>query len=124
MKQILKTLLFVATLFLFTSSFATAASNNYPAKWGVKLGNGFANSLTGIAEIPKSVIITNRTDGPAYAATAGFMTGLLHMVGRTLCGTFDIVTFMIPTKPIVRPDLVWQKYNKETGYRATWELLP
>ena len=122
MKQILKALLIITTLFFFSSSFASASS--YPSKLGVKLGNGITNAVTGIAEIPKNIIIGNRTNGPAYSATAGVMTGLLHMMGRTLCGATDLVTFMIPTKPIVRPNFVWQSFNKETTYSGNWEMIP
>jgi putative exosortase-associated protein (TIGR04073 family) len=80
--------------------------------------------VTGIAEIPKNIIIASHNEGPAYAATAGVMTGFLHMLGRTLCGVTDLVTFMIPTKPIVRPNYVWQSFNKETTYSGNWEMLP
>ncbi len=122
MKQTLKTLLILFTLFFFTPYVATASS--YPARMGSKLGNGIANVVTGIVEIPKAIIVTNRAHGPAYAATAGFVTGLFHMMGRTLLGAGDVASFMIPTKPIIQPDFVWERFNKETTYRKTWELLP
>jgi putative exosortase-associated protein (TIGR04073 family) len=122
MKPLLKTLLILVTLFSFTPYTATASS--YPEKLGTKLGNGLSNAVTGIAEIPKTIMITNRTNGPAYAATAGFMTGLVQMLGRTGCGVLDLVTFMIPTKPIVQPGFVWQNFNKETTYTSKWEMLP
>jgi len=121
MKQTLKIVMILATLFFFTPYVANASS--YPAKMGVKLGNGITNVVTGLGEIPKNIMIANRTDGPAYAATAGVMTGFLHMLGRALCGATDLVTFMIPTKPIVRPGFIWQDFKKETTY-GTWELLP
>jgi putative exosortase-associated protein (TIGR04073 family) len=122
MKQTLKMLLLLVTLFFITPYVANASS--YPAKMGVKLGNGITNMVTGLGEIPKNIMIANRTDGPAYAATAGVMTGFLHMMGRTLCGATDLITFMIPTKPIVRPNFVWQNFKQETTYGGTWELLP
>ena len=122
MKPLLKTLLILVTLFSFTPYTATASS--YPEKLGTKLGNGITNAVTGIAEIPKNIMITNRTNGPAYAATAGFMTGLVQMLGRTGCGVIDLVTFMIPTKPIVQPGFVWQNFNKETTYTSKWEIIP
>ena len=122
MKQALKTLLILFTLFSICPHAATATT--YPARMGTKLGNGIANAVTGIAEIPKTIMVTNRSNGPAYAATAGFITGLFNMVGRTLSGALDMATFMIPTKPIVQPDFIWESFNKETTYRKTWELLP
>ncbi len=121
MKQIIKMFLLVATLLAITPFAANASS--YPAKMGVKLGNGIVNAVTGIGEIPKNIMIANRTEGPAYAATAGVMTGFLHMMGRTLCGAADLATFFIPTKPIVQPNFIWQGFKKETTYGGNWEML-
>jgi putative exosortase-associated protein (TIGR04073 family) len=122
MKQSLKTLVVVLSLCFLTPNMASATT--YPDRMGTKLGNGMANIITGIVEIPKAVINGNRKNGAAYAATAGFMTGMVHMMGRTLCGAADVVTFMIPTKPIINPDFVWQNFKQDTGYKGTWELLP
>jgi hypothetical protein len=54
--------------------------------------------------------------------TAGFMTGIVHMLGRTLSGALDLATFMIPTRPIVRPDLIWKNFNTETSYNPNWQM--
>jgi len=120
MKHRSPAVLTLAALLAFTSFNASASS--FPARMGAKLGNGIANIATGFVEIPKTIMVTNRTDGPAYAATAGFMTGMVHMVGRTLCGAYDLATFIIPTRPIVNPDYVWQDFKTETSYRSTWQL--
>ena len=122
MKQTLKTLLILFALFFFTPYVAMAST--YPARMGLKLGNGIANVVTGVGEIPKTIMVSNRAHGPAYAASAGLMTGLFNMMGRTLSGALDIATFMIPTKPIVQPDFIWEKFNTETSYRKNWEFLP
>ncbi len=122
MKPIVKTVLIIAALGLFTPYSANAST--YPARMGTKLGNGLANVVTGFVEIPKTIMVTGRSNGFAYAATAGFMTGIVHMLGRTLSGASDIAIFMIPTKPIVQPDYVWDNFSKETSYRKVWELLP
>ncbi|MDP2903253.1 MAG: exosortase system-associated protein, TIGR04073 family [Methylovulum sp.] len=116
----LKTVLIVSALFFSTAYDASASS--YPARLGAKLGNSIANAATGIVEIPKTIMVANREHGPAYAATAGLVTGMVHMIGRTLSGAYDLVTFMVPTKPIVTPDYVWEDFDKETSYRSTWQL--
>ena len=110
MKQTLKTLLILFTLFFFTPHAATAST--YPARMGLKLGNGIANAVTGVAEIPKTIMVSNRAHGAAYAASAGLMSGLFNMLGRTLSGALDIATFMIPTKPIVQPDFIWRTFQQ------------
>jgi len=122
MKQVLKLLLVLSSLFLFSPY--EAAATTYPAKIGEKMGNGLINVVTGLGEIPKSIMIANRTSGPLYAGTAGVVSGFVQMLGRTLCGATDLVTFMIPTKSMVKPDFIWQKFNEETSYRTTWEFLP
>lgn len=120
MKKISKIL-----LMLFALSFAaphTAMAQSYPEKVGEKLGNGLANIVTGVAEIPKTVMATSRTHDPAYAATAGFMTGIVNMLGRTLLGAVDLATFMVPTRPLVSPDYIWRNFDQETRYNMNWQL--
>ncbi|MCX7097940.1 MAG: exosortase system-associated protein, TIGR04073 family [Methylococcales bacterium] len=122
MKPTLKTLLILLALLAVTP--LTASASSYPSRMGLKLGNGIANAVTGIGELPKAIMVSNRAHGPAYAASAGLVTGLFHMVGRTLLGAGDVATFMIPTKPIIQPDFIWENFKQETTYRKTWELLP
>jgi len=50
------------------------------------------------------------------------MTGIVHMLGRTLLGTADLVTFMVPTKPMIYPDYIWKDFNKETTYGIYWRM--
>ena len=120
MKQMFKSLPILFVLFFFAPYAAMA--QGYPAKVGEKLGNGIVNVVTGVVEIPKTVMITSHAKGPAYAATAGFMTGIVQMLGRTLCGAVDLATFMIPTRPLVNPDYIWNNFNRETSYNLTWQL--
>ncbi|MDD5272151.1 MAG: exosortase system-associated protein, TIGR04073 family [Methylovulum sp.] len=117
MKALVKRLLMLSLLASFNAS-----ASSYPARFGGKFGNGLANAVTGVAEIPKTIIITRRKQGWAYAATAGFFTGMVYMVARTLNGAYDMATFVIPTKPIVTPDYIWQNFDQETSFRKTWEL--
>jgi len=91
-------------------------TQSYPAAAGEKLVNGVANAATGFVELPKNVILTSQQDGAAYGLTVGFLTGILHTVGRTVFGALDAVTFLIPTQPTVRPHYIWQDFNRETTY--------
>ncbi|MDD2724748.1 MAG: exosortase system-associated protein, TIGR04073 family [Methylovulum sp.] len=117
MKLMIKTALILSVLMAYDAS-----ASSYPARLGGKIGNGIANVVTGVAEIPKTIMIANHQEGIAYAATAGVVTGIVHMLGRTLSGAYDLATFIIPTKPIVTPDYIWQDFDKETSYRSTWQL--
>ena len=116
MKTMPKWLLILSVLFFFSPYVAMA--HEYPTKIGEKLGNGVANIVTGFVEIPKTMIVTSRSDGIAYGMTNGFFVGLVHAVGRTVSGAIDVATFMVPTTPLVEADYIWQDFDKETTYTA------
>ncbi|TFH11958.1 MAG: exosortase system-associated protein, TIGR04073 family [Nitrosomonadales bacterium] len=119
MKKMFKSLLIISVLFFSLPYVAMAhEGDEYPTKVGEKLGNGVANIVTGFVEIPKTMILTSHRDGVAYGITNGFFVGLVHAVGRTLSGVFDVVTFVVPTTPLVRSDYIWNDFDKETTYTA------
>ena len=107
---------------LFFSAPSAAIADSYPEKAGAKLGNGMANAVGGLLEIPKTVIVTSRSDGPLYGATVGLMSGILHTLGRTLYGVADMATFFIPTKPLVDRDYIWNDSDRITSYKAKVEM--
>ncbi|ABI58416.1 MULTISPECIES: exosortase system-associated protein, TIGR04073 family [Nitrosomonas] len=92
------------------------SAQSYPAAASEKLVNGIANAATGFVELPKNVILATQRDGAAYGVTIGFLTGILHTIGRTVFGALDAATFLIPTRPTVRPPYIWQDFDKETTY--------
>jgi putative exosortase-associated protein (TIGR04073 family) len=120
MKKLLKSLLVLSALFF--SAPHTAMADGYPEKAGGKLANGIANAVGGILEIPKTMIITTRTEGPVYGLTVGLMAGILHTLGRTIYGVVDMATFLIPTEPLVEPDYIWHDSDRITSYKAKVEM--
>lgn len=120
MKKVFKSLLILSALF-FSSPYA-AMADSYPEKAGRKLENGIANAVSGLMEIPKTVMIISHSEGPVYGATVGLMAGLLHAVGRTIYGVVDMATFMIPTKPLVDPDYIWNDSDRITTYKAKVQM--
>lgn len=116
MEKKIKSLLLVSMLFFFLPYAAMA--HEYPTNIGEKLGGGIANIVTGFVEIPKTMIVTSHKDGIAYGMTNGFFVGLVHAVGRTLSGVFDVATFIIPTTPLVKSEYIWNDFDKETTYVA------
>ena len=124
MEKIFRSLLVLSALFFFSPQVALATGatgKSYPENVGEKLGTGIANVVTGFVEIPKNMVIESNENGVAYGVTIGFITGIVHSVGRTLTGALDIATFMIPTKPLIDPDLIWKDFNKKTGYHPQWQ---
>jgi len=120
MKYLIQKQLAVTAIILLSTTSANAES--YPAKISAKLSNGFANVATGVAEIPKTMILKTAQKGPLYGLTMGFVTGMGHMAGRTLLGVADMVTFPWPTKPIMYPHYVWKRFDKETRYSKCCEM--
>lgn len=120
MKTIFKAMLVFFVIFSLPTNVALA--HEYPAQVGEKLGTGIANVVTGVGEIPKTMMITGREKGASYGMTAGFFTGIVHMLGRTLSGAADIVTFVVPTTPMVKPPFIWDDFHtRETSYEL-WKM--
>jgi putative exosortase-associated protein (TIGR04073 family) len=128
MNKTLKTMLMVALLAMLNPYIAYAGSqnqsqgNSHMDRVGEKLGAGLANVATGVVEIPKTIITSTKRKGIAYGATAGLITGIMQTLGRTLCGTLDLVTFMIPTQSLVHPEYVWNNFNQETTYTSNFQM--
>src|SRR3982751_7142647 len=120
MKRLIKSLLVLSVLLFSAPHVAMAES--YPQKAGGKLANGIANAVSGILEIPKTMIITTRTEGPVYGLTVGLMAGILHTLGRTIYGVVDTATFLIPTKPLVDPNYISNDPDRITSYKAKVEM--
>ncbi|SDH22416.1 exosortase system-associated protein, TIGR04073 family [Nitrosomonas sp. Nm132] len=119
MKKSISSLLVLFALAFFFPTIAMAT--DYPIKVGEKLANGVANAVTGVVEIPKTMMITGRNKGATYGMTAGFFIGIVHTLGRSLTGALDIATFLVPTTPIVNPAYIWDDFNRETTYTA-WRM--
>ncbi|WP_028461946.1 exosortase system-associated protein, TIGR04073 family [Nitrosomonas cryotolerans] len=121
--KISKVFLMLFALFLSVSHAAvaqnythTTMTESYVTTAGEKLVSGLANVVTGFVELPKNIIITIRQEGVPYGVTIGFVTGIMHTVGRTGVGALDIATFLIPTKPSVQPPYIWKDFSRETTY--------
>ncbi|MDD5034312.1 MAG: exosortase system-associated protein, TIGR04073 family [Methylococcaceae bacterium] len=124
----MKFAIFAATLLtgLSTATYANhhaeRPSQGYPSAIAEKLGGGVVNAATGWVEIPHTLYAASNQDGPALGLTLGFFKGVVHTLGRSLNGVMDIVTFPIPSKPMINPHFVWENFERETSYNSTWEL--
>lgn len=114
MKKSIQTLVILLAMILFAPN--SVFADQYPDKVMDKLGNGLANAATGVVEIPKTITIVGNRDGVIHGMTVGFLTGIANAVGRSLSGAFDIATFLIPTTPFVKPNYIWDDYNRETTF--------
>ncbi len=103
-------------------AFPRAADAEYPDNLEQKLGAGLVNMATGWVELIKSPVAIGKKEGIGWGMTLGPLMGVLHTAGRTGSGVFDIVTFVLPTKPMVDPPMIWQDFYRETTYRDRFEV--
>ncbi|BBL75681.1 exosortase system-associated protein, TIGR04073 family [Methylomagnum ishizawai] len=87
-----------------------------------KFGTGVTNMGLGWVEIPKTMYVSSMQDGVLSGLTLGLFKGMANTFGRMFLGMADMFTFMIPTKPMVTPDVVWRDFGTETAYSNSWEL--
>lgn len=112
----------LSAIVLFSpNSQAEDSGISYPAKIGGKFGIGLINTVTGIVEIPKTMMAVSENEGIGMGMSMGFVKGMTNLVGRTLTGIVDVVSFPIPTKPMVSPAVVFQDFGQETTYASGWE---
>ena len=81
-----------------------------------KAGNGFANIATGWLEIPKNIINTTNKGNFILGFFGGLAKGIVNMAGRTGAGIADLVTFPIPSQPIVQPTVIWDDFDVDSTY--------
>ena len=121
-KNLLGLILVACAIALFSSmSYAEDSGISYPARIGGKFGIGLINTVTGIVEIPKSMTVETEKEGIGMGMSMGFVKGMTNMLGRTLVGIVDVVSFPIPTKPMISPAVVFQDFSQESTFSSGWE---
>jgi putative exosortase-associated protein (TIGR04073 family) len=106
---------------LIVPAAVAAADASYPDNIEQKLGAGLLNTSTGWVELIKSPVAITKKGGIGWGMTLGPVMGVVHTVGRTACGLFDLVTFVLPTKPLVEPHMIWQDFYRETTYNPEFQ---
>ena len=80
-----------------------------------KLGRGLVNTVTGVVEIPKKVILTCKNDNPVLGLTWGWVKGAAVGLLRTAAGVYEVLTFPIPApadyEPMVQPEFVFEEWE-------------
>lgn len=114
MGKLFKSLIIISIIFFLSTQVAIAQS--YQNTAGEKVATGITNMVTGFVEIPKNIVLNSEKNGVPYGMTVGVISGVMHAVGRTVVGAFDVITFMIPTGPSVYPYYVWENFSRETTY--------
>jgi putative exosortase-associated protein (TIGR04073 family) len=110
-----------AILLFATTAHAESSGISYPARIGGKLGIGLINATTGMVEVPKSIMVETEQENIWMGMSVGFVKGMVNAIGRSFLGMLDVVSFPIPTKPLVSPPVVFQDFSTETTYGTGWE---
>jgi len=95
---------------------APAMAGDYATDSGAKFTRGLANTTTGWGEIPKNIVNESRKHDAGTGLVYGSAKGVVHTVGRTAVGVFDLVTFFAPTDEAVHSTYVWKDQRNETTY--------
>jgi putative exosortase-associated protein (TIGR04073 family) len=112
----------VVLAWLPLSAMADQQRDSYGAQIGHKAMNGLANVATGWIELPKSIINISNEHNVAFGASFGLLQGTMHTLSRTLSGVMDVATFMIPSKPAVHPEYVWQDFDMNSTYGDYFDI--
>jgi len=123
-KQLIRTSVIATILIAWfpLSAIADQQRQSYGAQIGYKALNGLANVATGWIELPKSIINVSNQHNVAFGASFGLLQGTMHTLSRTLSGVMDVATFMIPSKPAVHPDFVWQEFDVNSSYGDYFDI--
>lgn len=97
-------------------------NQSYGDKVSNKALNAVSNITTGILEVPKNTINTTNDSNIFYGITGGLFKGLLNTWGRMSVGISDLLTVLIPTKPVAYPLNVWDDVKTDTTYGNIMEL--
>ena len=78
-----------------------------------KLGRGLANTVTGVIEIPKKVIMISKEENVLLGMTWGLVKGTTVGMLRTAAGVYETVTFPFPIPedyaPVLEPEYVFSE---------------
>jgi putative exosortase-associated protein (TIGR04073 family) len=95
---------------------------SYADKVGDKALTGFVNMTTAPLEIPKSIITISNESNLAFGFIGGTLKGILNTAGRFASGTSDLFTAVVPTKPAIYPEYVWDDFDTDTVYGKNFRL--
>ncbi len=124
MRKTTQSILILAVLYFWSShaiaferySYGHGFGQGYVGVSSEKFVTGIANTATGFIELPKNIILTTQQENILHGMTVGLVSGVMHTVGRTVIGVFDVATFLIPTPPSIQPPFIWQDFSVETNY--------
>lgn len=86
----------IASVFLTITLIVGLASTGFAQDPTAKLTRGAVNALTGLLEVPATVLKMCKNEGAPKGLSTGLLTGLVMGVRRTVVGLYEVLTFAIP----------------------------
>lgn len=76
-----------------------------------KLSRGLANTVTGVLEVPLTIVTVGQEEGPVAGLSWGLLLGLGAAVTRTVVGVAETLTFPFPLprsgyEPLLQPEFL------------------
>jgi len=119
-------ILLVTGLLAVTVPLAQADEASEQTSYGSKIGNkalnGFTNIVSAPLEFPKNIVNNVNQTNFFYGVFGGFLKGIIHTTGRMGSGIADLITFPLPTTPIVHPSYIWDDFDVDTTYGNVFRL--
>ena len=119
-KKEIRLMVSIALLVLFLIPNAWAgppageAGENYFKRSGEKLGRGAFNIVFSPLEITKAMESDFEEGQPYKMFFLAPIEGVLKTGGRILVGTYEVATFIIPQKPILKPAYITPNIQEYT----------
>lgn len=81
-------------------------------------------SPASLLEMPKAIINNMNAENSnfVFGVVGGVLEGGLQAGTRIVTGAVDLVTFMVPTKPITQPLYVWDDFDETNTYGPVFRL--
>lgn len=98
------------------STGAAYADESYLSGVGSKIGQGLANTTTGVVEIPKNIINISHDQNVFVGITWGLLRGVIETVNRTTVGVVELITAPIPSDDFITPPYVWNRFSEDSRY--------
>lgn len=116
MPKIVRICLTALVLTVGSAPAGAAGNPDYGHEVGVKLGSAMSNMGLSWIELPKNVVLTFNEYNFVAGMSLGVVKGVMHMLGRTMTGVYEFMTFPLPTAPVATPRFVFDNLDTETRY--------
>ncbi|AKJ64508.1 exosortase system-associated protein, TIGR04073 family [Kiritimatiella glycovorans] len=111
----------MVALVVFVAVGVADANAGYMEKIMRKLGRGVANVASSPIELLSNMQDVTEDSGLLAGLTYGTVRGVGHGVARIGVGAAEILSFYVPSEPVIHPEFVM---DPDTSEEYEWEVGP